>query len=316
MSEKVEILQTMPMPPRVAESLGDRYVIHRQWEAEDQAALLSEVGPNVRGVITMGHGVVDRAMIDAMPNLEVITVMGVGYDGVDVKHAAAKGAPVTNTPDVLTEEVANLGVGLVMAVTREVPKADAYVRDGRWLKEGDIPLNRTIVGRPVGVVGLGRIGLATADRLAALGAKVSWYGPRPKPEAPYPFDPDLEHLAGQVDGLVVCCPGGPATRHLVNRKVIAALGKEGWIVNVARGSVIDEQALVEALMTKRLWGAGLDVFDAEPKVPTELFGLDNVVLQPHQGSGTVATRNAMADLMVENLDLHFAGKPLKTPVSA
>lgn len=315
MTEKTEIVQTMPMPPRVAERLGDRYQIHRLWEQGDQAAFLRDHGAGVRGVITMGHGVVDSAMIDAMPNLEVVTVMGVGYDGVDVKHAAAKGAPTTNTPDVLTAEVANLGVGLVMAVTREVPKADAYVREGRWVKEGDIPLNRTIVDRPVGVVGLGRIGIATADRLAALGAKVSWHGPRAKPNAPYPYDPDLEHLASVVDGLVVCCPGGPATRHLVSRKVIAALGADGWIVNVARGSVIDERAMVEALMAKRLWGAGLDVFDGEPKVPTELFALDNVVLQPHQGSGTVATRNAMADLMVENLDLHFAGKPLKTPVA-
>ncbi len=262
----------------------------------------------------MGHGTADKALIDALPNLEVITVLGVGYDGVDVKHAAAKGVPVTNTPNVLTQEVANLGVGLVLALTREIPKGDAYVRDGRWLK-GDMPLNRTIVNRPVGVVGMGRIGRATADGLAALGAKVSWYGPRPKPDVPYPYDPDIEHLAERMDGLVLCCPGGPSTRHLVNRKVIAALGPDGWLVNVARGTVVDEQALVSALMSRRIWGAGLDVFEAEPKVPPELFELDNVVLQPHQASATQATRNAMADLVVENLDLHFAAKPLKTPVS-
>jgi lactate dehydrogenase-like 2-hydroxyacid dehydrogenase len=179
-----------------------------------------------------------------------------------------------------------------------------------------MPFNRTIVDRPVGVVGMGRIGRATADRLAALGSRVSWYGPRPKPDVPYPFDPDIAHLAANVDGLVLCCPGGPATKHLVNRAVINALGADGWLVNVARGSVVEEDALVEALLGRRIWGVGLDVFAHEPKVPSALFDLDNVVLQPHQASGTVATRNAMADLVVENLDLFYAGKPLKTPVTS
>ncbi len=313
MAENPEILQVLPMPPRVAQGLGDRYRVLRLWEAPDRAAFLAEHGSSVRGMMTLGHGGADAALIDALPNLEVIAVLGVGYDGVDVKHAAFKGIPVTNTPDVLSEEVANLGVGLALALTREIPKADAYVREGRWVK-GDMKLNRTIVGRPVGVVGLGRIGRATAERLQALGAIVSWHGPRPKPDAPYPYDPDLEHLAANVDGLVLCCPGGPATRHLVNRKVLEALGPEGWLVNVARGTVVDERALVEALMTRRIWGAALDVFENEPRVPSELFALDNVILQPHQASATVATRNAMADLVVENLDCHFAGKPLPTPI--
>jgi hydroxypyruvate reductase len=313
MSDTPVILQTMAMPPRITERLGNRYDVLRLWEAENGNDLIEARGSEVRAVLTMGHGKVDAAMIDALTNLEMISVMGVGYDGVDVRHALAKGAPTTNTPGVLSAEVANLAIGLVLSVTREIPKADAYVRDGRWLK-ADLPLNRTIVGRPIGVVALGGIGLAVADRLTALGAHVTWTGPRPKPNAVYPFEPDIARLAEQSDGLVLCCPGGPATRHLVNRKVLDALGPDGWIVNVARGSVIDEQALVEALMAKRIWGAGLDVFEAEPKVPSALFDLDNVVLQPHQASATVATRNAMADLAVENLDLHFAGKPLKTPV--
>ena len=313
MSDIPIILQTMAMPPRINERLGDRYDVLRLWEAENADDLIEARGNEVRAVLTMGHGKVDAAMIDALTNLEMISVMGVGYDGVDVRHALAKGAPTTNTPGVLSAEVANLAIGLVLAVTREIPKADAYVRDGRWLK-ADLPLNRTIVGRPVGVVALGGIGLAVADRLTALGAHVTWTGPRPKPNAAYPYEPDIARLAEQSDGLVLCCPGGPATRHLVNRKVLNALGPDGWIVNVARGSVIDEQALVEALMAKRIWGAVLDVFEEEPKVPTALFDLDNVVLQPHQASATIATRNAMADLAVENLDLHFSGKPLKTPV--
>ena len=314
MSEPIDILQTMAMPPRIAERLGDRYRVHRLWEAADPEAFVVEIGVRLRAVITMGHGVVPAEMIDAMPNLEVVSVMGVGYDGVDVAHATRKGVGVSNTPGVLSAEVANLAIGLALAVTREIVKADGYVRDGQWLK-ADLALNRTIVGRPVGVVGLGGIGRATADRLAALGADVSWYGPRPKPDAPYPYNPDLEHLASAVDGLVLCCPGGPATRHLVNRKVLAALGPDGWLVNVARGSVVDERALVEALMARRIWGAGLDVFENEPKAPPELFELDNVVVQPHQASATVATRNAMADLCIENVDLHFAGQPLKTPVN-
>jgi lactate dehydrogenase-like 2-hydroxyacid dehydrogenase len=313
MADKPQILQTMEMPLRIAERLGDRYEVHHLWQATDRDAFLADNGPSVTGMVTLGHGKVDPNLIDSLPNLEVISVLGVGYDGIDVKHAASRGAAVTNTPDVLTDEVANLGVGLVLALTREIPKADAYVREGRWLK-GDMAFNRTIVNRPVGVVGLGRIGLATADRLKALGAIVSWHGPHQKADVPYPYDPDLAHLASKVDGLVLCCPGGPATRHIVNRKVIDALGPEGWLVNVARGSVVDEQALVEALMTRRIWGAGLDVFEAEPKVPRELFELDNVVLQPHQASATTDTRYAMADLVVENLDLHFAGEPLKTPV--
>ena len=313
MSVNPVILQTMAMPLRVTERLGDRYEVLRLWEAENANDLIEAHGSEVRAVLTMGHGKVDAAMIDALSNLEMISVMGVGYDGVDVRYALAKGAPTTNTPGVLSAEVANLAIGLVLSVTREIPKADAYVRDGRWLK-ADFPLNRTIVGRPIGVVALGGIGLAVADRLTALGAHVTWTGPRPKPDAAYPFEPDIARLAEQSDGLVLCCPGGPATRHLVNRKVLNALGPDGWIVNVARGSVIDEQALVEALMAKRIWGAGLDVFEEEPKVPTALFDLDNVVLQPHQASATIATRNAMADLAVENLDLHFSGKPLKTPV--
>lgn len=315
MSEKQELLQLTPLPPRISEALGGRYVVHELWNIADEQAFYADVGPRISAIITMGHGDCSAELMDRLGNLKMVSAFGVGYDGVNVAHATSKGIQVSNTPDVLTDEVANLGLGLVMALTREIPKADAYVREGRWLKD-NMPFNRTIVNRPVGVVGMGRIGRATADRLAMFGANVSWYGPRPKADVPYLFDPDIEHLASVVDGLVLCCPGGPATRHLVNRKVISALGSDGWLVNVARGSVVDEDALVEALLGKRLWGAGLDVFASEPKVPEALFGLDNVVLQPHQASATVATRNAMADLVVENLDLHYAGKPLRTPVTS
>lgn len=313
MSDTPVVIQAMAMPLRITELLSGRYEVLRLWEAEDVDLLIKSRGNDVRALITMSHGKVDASMIDALPNLEMISLLGVGYDGIDVRHANSRGIPTTNTPGVLSAEVANFAIALVMSVTREIPKADVYVRDGSWL-ESEFPLNRTIVNRPIGVVALGSIGLAVADRLTTMGAHVTWTGPRPKPEAPYPYEPDIARLAEQSDGLVLCCPGGTATRHLVNKSVLDALGPEGWIVNVARGSVIDEQALVEALMAKRILGAGLDVFEGEPKVPTALWDLDNVVLQPHQASATVETRNAMADLAVENLDLHFAGKILKTPI--
>ncbi len=315
MGAKPELLELMQMPPRVAETMAGRYKVHALWDAADKKALLAEVAAAITGVVTMGHGGCTADLMGQLPNLKMVSVFGVGYDGVDISHATTNGIKVSNTPDVLTDEVANLAVGLTLALTREIPKADSYVREGRWL-EGEMPFNRTIVNRPVGVVGMGRIGRATADRLAALGANVSWFGPRPKPDVPYPFDPDIAHLATNMDGLVLCCPGGPATKHLVNRTVINALGPNGWLVNVARGSVVEEDALVEALLAKRIWGAGLDVFAHEPKVPSALFDLDNVVLQPHQASATVATRHAMADLVVENLDLFYANKPLKTSVTS
>lgn len=314
MGDKPELLELMPMPLRVAETMAGRYEVHALWGAADKQAFLGGVADRITGVVTMGHGGCTAELMSELPNLKMVSVFGVGYDGVDVAHASANGIQVSNTPDVLTDEVANHAVGLTLALTREIPKADTYVREGRWLK-GEMPFNRTIVNRPVGVVGMGRIGRATADRLAALGANVSWYGPRPKPDVPYPFDPDIGHLAANMDGLVLCCPGGPATKHLINRAVINALGPDGWLVNVARGSVVEEEALVEALLGKRIWGAGLDVFAHEPKVPSALLDLDNVVLQPHQASATVATRHAMADLLVENFDLFYAGKPLKTPVT-
>lgn len=314
MADKPELLELMQMPPRVAETMGERYTVHPLWEAKDQDMYIASVADRITGVVTMGHGGCTAALMQKLPKLKMVSVFGVGYDGIDVAHAAANAIKVSNTPDVLTDEVANLAIGLTLALTREIPKADAYVREGKWLK-GMMEFNRTIVNRPVGVVGMGRIGRATADRLAALGAIVSWYGPRPKPDVPYPFDPDIEHLAAKMDGLVLCCPGGPATKNLVNRNVIKALGSDGWLVNVARGSVVEEDALVEALLGRRIWGAGLDVFAHEPKVPSALLNLDNVVLQPHQASATVATRDAMADLVVENLDLFYADKPLKTPVT-
>jgi hydroxypyruvate reductase len=306
-----EIVVARPLMRRIVEGLERDFVVHRLDTAEDPEALIAEIALRVRGMATYSWAPAE--LIDAFPKLEMIGSFAVGYDGIDVEHARRRGLIVTNTPDVLTDEVANLAAGLVLAVTRRIPQADRYVRERRWPQRA-FPLAPSIIGRRVGIVGMGRIGRATARRLEALGAEVVWHGPRPKPDLPWGFHPDLAAMARDSFGIVVTCPGGEATRGLVDRNVMAAVGSDGFLVNVSRGSVIDEPAMVEMLTSGALGAAALDVFEDEPNVPEALLGLDNVVLQPHHASGTVETRNAMADLVVENLRLHFAGKPVKTPI--
>lgn len=306
-----EIVVARPLMRRIVEGLERDFVVHRLDTAEDPEALIAEIALRVRGMATYSWAPAE--LIDAFPKLEMIGSFAVGYDGIDVEHARRRGLIVTNTPDVLTDEVANLAAGLVLAVTRRIPQADRYVRERRWPQRA-FPLARSIIGRRVGIVGMGRIGRATARRLEALGAEVVWHGPRPKPDLPWGFHADLAAMARDCFGIVLTCPGGEATRGLIDRKVMAAVGPDGFLVNVSRGTVIDEPAMVEMLTSGALGAAALDVFEDEPNVPEALLGLDNVVLQPHHASGTVETRNAMADLVVENLRLHFAGKPVKTPI--
>jgi len=240
-------------------------------------------------------------------------VFGVGYDGVDVAAARERGIAVTHTPNVLNDEVADLAMALVLAVSRRLVEADRYVRTGAWAK-GPMPLARKVSGARMGIVGLGRIGNAIARRAEAFGMSIAYTARAEKADAPYPYFATAEALAREVDFLVVITPGGAATRKLIDAKVLAALGKKGYLVNVARGSVVDEPALVEALRAGTIAGAGLDVFENEPNVPAELLALDNVVLTPHVGSATWQTRQAMADLSFGNLQAHFAGKPLLSPV--
>jgi lactate dehydrogenase-like 2-hydroxyacid dehydrogenase len=243
----------------------------------------------------------------------MIASYGVGYDAVDIAACKQHGIRVTNTPDVLNDAVAEMALGLMIALCRRIPQADVHVRDGRWL-EGAYPLTAELTGARVGILGLGRIGKEIARRCQAFKMRVAYHGRHAQPYEPYEYYSDLEAMARDVDWLVVIAPGTSETRGLVSRKVMEALGRKGCLVNLARGSIVDEAALVELLQSGALGGAALDVFADEPRVPKTLFGLDNVVLSPHQGSATVKTRTAMGDLVVQNLAAHFAGAPLLTPV--
>ncbi len=312
---KPEIVLTGSMMPHVMEALEVAYTVHRIDEAEDKAAFLAQVAPTVRGIATGGHhGKLDNALVDALPKLEIVSSFGVGVDNIDVGYVTGKGILVTNTPGVLNDDVSNLAIALILMCSRKLSAADRYVREGQWL-ESDMPLQQSIRGRTVGILGLGRIGKEIAAKLQVFGCEVVYHGRSEQSGQPYRYYADLVEMARDSDHLVVICPGGPATAGIVNRAVMDALGPEGTLINVARGSVVDEPALVAALLDGRLGSAGLDVFAAEPKVPESLFELDQVVLLPHVGSATVQTRKAMGDLVVDNLAAHFAGKGALTPVA-
>lgn len=310
---KPELLHVGPTPPWVVDGLKADFVIHPYVDANDKAALLAEVASGVRGAIASGEVGLRAELIDRLPKLEMIGTFGVGVDATDVAHAKSKGIVVTNTPDVLTEEVANTALALVLTATRRLGAAERYLRAGRWASDGPFPLAATVIGKRLGIVGLGRIGSAIAKRAEAVGMEVAYCGPNQKPVV-YPYHADALALARVVDVLVVAAPGGPATQGLIDQEVLDALGPEGFLVNIGRGSVVDEDALVAALKAGRIAGAGLDVFANEPEVPAELRDMDNVVLWPHIGSATVATRRAMAELCVANVKAYFAGEPVLTPV--
>ncbi|HSF94499.1 MAG TPA: 2-hydroxyacid dehydrogenase [Thermohalobaculum sp.] len=309
---KPEILQVGPMMPHVEAALNEAYTVHRYWEAEDKPGLLARIAPQVRAMATNGSA--PRALIEALPQLAVISSFGVGYDGVDADACRKRGVRLTNTPDVLNDAVAEVTLGLMIALCRRIPQADAYVRAGKWVEKGSFPLTAELTGARVGILGLGRIGKEIARRCQAFKMRVAYHGRREQPYEPYEYYSDLTNMARDVDWLVVIAPGSAETRGIVSRQVMAALGPQGCLVNVARGSLIDEPAMVEMLQSGALGGAALDVFADEPRVPEALFALENVVLAPHQGSATNKTRIAMGDLVVDNLAAFFAGAPLLTPV--
>jgi len=303
----IDVLQLFRLRPEVQARLEARYRLHSRES-------LDKVAADIRAIVTNGHLGPDPGLIDRLPKLEVICSGSVGYDGIAVEHARSKGIPVTNTPDVLNNDVADLAIALMTMTARRLVASDRWVRDGSWAKKGDYPLAATVSGKRLGILGLGRIGRAIARRAEAMDMTIAYTTRRPVEGVTYKHYADLEELAKNCDFLVVIIPATAETKAIVSAKVIAALGPAGILVNVARGAVVDEDALVEALKSGALGGAGLDVFAHEPKVPEALLAMENVTLLPHIGSGTVETRRAMSQLVLDNLDAHFAGKPLLTPI--
>jgi len=310
---KAELMLVCPLYEGTEQRLDELYIVHRLWEAKDQPALLRDVRDRVRAISTMGAVGCKAELMDALPKTEIIACFGVGVDAIDLRAAKERRIVVTNTPDVLTECVADLGMSLLLAAARQIPQGDRYVREGKWLK-ANYPLCQHVGGRILGIVGLGRIGQAVAKRAEAFGITVVYHSRHKKAGVPYRDYGDLKTMAADVDYLMLTLPGGAETRHMVSADVLNALGPEGTLINIARGSIVDERGLVQALKSGALGAAALDVFEAEPKVPEELLTMDNVVLQPHQGSATHDTRAAMGQLVIDNLAAHFAGKPLLTRV--
>jgi lactate dehydrogenase-like 2-hydroxyacid dehydrogenase len=313
--EKTDVL-LVGVPKRlIVDALKDRFSLHILKEAKDPQAMLAELAPRLRAaVVTGAPDKLDDAMMARLPKLEFVSSFGVGYDNIGVRQAAAGGVIVTNTPDVLNEEVADTTLGLLLCTVREFHKAERFVRDGQWLK-GQYPLSRaTLRNRTVGIIGLGRIGKAIARRLDGFQVPVVYHSRNPQPDVPYKYYSKLVDMARDVDTLIVITPGGPETRHLIDAGVLKALGPDGIVINMARGTVVDDDALIAALRDKTIYAAGLDVFVNEPEVPKGYLELDNVTLFPHLGSASAETRRAMEQLVVDNLIAWADGKPPLTPV--
>jgi lactate dehydrogenase-like 2-hydroxyacid dehydrogenase len=309
------ILQIGPYPDWDQVPLDAAFTVHRYFEAADKAAFLTKVGSEVEGIATRGELGANRALIEACPKLKVISVYGVGYDAVDLDVCRDRGIRVTNTPDVLTGDVADLGVAMMLALSRGMVGAEHWVRSGNWAEKGLYPLKRRVFGKKAGVLGLGRIGFEVATRLTGFGMDIAYSDVAAKDYASqWTFLPDAVTLAQHADFLFVTLAASAQTRHIVNQRVIEAVGPEGMIINISRASNIDEKALIAALGDGLLGSAALDVFEGEPKLDPRFLELDNVLLQPHHASGTVETRKAMGKLVRDNLSAHFAGHPLPTPV--
>jgi lactate dehydrogenase-like 2-hydroxyacid dehydrogenase len=316
MAEKADVLLIGPPKPVIVNGLSGAFNLVRFPDAKDRDKFFADTATRVRGMaVAVTEERVDGAFMTRFPRLEIVSSFGVGYDHVDARWAGEHGITVTNTPDVLTEEVADTALGLLLCTVREFPQAERYLRAGKW-REKNYPLSKaTLRDRTVGMVGMGRIGQAIARRLAAMQVPVVYHSRRPAAGVPYRHYPKLMDMARDVDVLMVITPGGAQTKNLIDAQVLAALGPDGILINMSRGSVVDEPALIKALQQKTILSAGLDVFAREPEVPAELIAMDHVVLFPHLGSASVATREKMDQLVVDNLLAWAAGKPPLTPVS-
>ena len=311
MPAKPVLLQVLPLLPALERGLGENYTVHKLPPAgPEREVFLAARGGEFEGLVTSAQGGASTSLIAALPKLRVISSFGVGLDQFDLRAAAQRGIPVGYTPDVLNDCVADLAFSLVLATGRRIPEADRFVRAGRWARKEAFPLGRQVSGAKLGIVGLGRIGRTVAKRASGFDMEVRYHNRRPVQGVAWGYEPKLLDLARWADYLVVITAGGPETRHLIADSVLDALGPEGYLVNVSRGTVVDEAALVRALQDKRIAGAGLDVYEREPNVPQELFALDNVVLMPHIASSTVQTRQAMAQRVLDNLAAFFAGREM------
>tara|TARA_Y100001934_G_scaffold7188_1_gene9697 strand:- start:78622 stop:79569 length:948 start_codon:yes stop_codon:yes gene_type:complete len=309
----VDLLQVSVLPPFLMERLGQKYTIHDFIDPADPEALLEEVGPKVRGILAGGMKGPNAKLINRLPNLEIISSFSVGFDATDVVAAQARGVIVTHTPEVLTGDVADLAMAFILMAPRRIGESERFLRDGKWL-QGRMDLGMTVRGKRLGILGLGRIGKAVARRAEVFGLHIGYFDIKPMGDLPYRSYATLIDLAEASDILLVACEGGEANRNAVSAEVIEAIGPGGFLVNTARGPIVDQAALVAALRDRKLAGAALDVFDGEPQVPAELIAMENVVLTPHIASSTHETRRAMGDLVYDNLRAHFAGKPVLTPV--
>jgi lactate dehydrogenase-like 2-hydroxyacid dehydrogenase len=313
--EKPDVLLVGHKKPVIVGGLEPKVTLHRLIDATDKDAFLKALADKVRAIaVAYTADKIDAGFMQRFPKLEQISSFGVGYDHIDAKWAGAHGIIVTNTPEVLNEEVADTALGLLLCTVREFPQAERFLRAGKW-PQGQYPLTKaTLRNRTVGMVGMGRIGKAIARRLEALGVPVVYHSRNPQPGVSYKYYPKLLDMARDVDTLMVIVPGGPATANMINAEVLRALGPNGILINMARGSVVDEPALIEALKNRTIYSAGLDVFAKEPQVPKELMEMDHIVLFPHLGSSTEVTRAAMDQLVVDNILAWAAGKPPLTPV--
>jgi lactate dehydrogenase-like 2-hydroxyacid dehydrogenase len=314
-SEKIDLLIYGPVKPIVEKGFSDQFVLHPFETQADLERLTPAAAERIRGIATTGPVLANETVLSRFPKLEIVSSFGVGYDHINATYARDHGIIVTNTPDVLTEEVADVALGLLIATAREFIKADRYVRSGSWKTAQGFPLSvGSLRDRKVGMIGMGRIGQAIARRLDASLVPVVYHSRSPAAGVAYQHYPNLIEMAQAVDTLIIITPGGPSTAKIVNADVMKALGPRGIIINVARGSVVDEPALIAALKSGTIMAAGLDVFANEPNVPDELRAMQNVVLLPHVGSASVVTRNAMDQLVVDNLKAWFAGRAPLTPI--
>ncbi len=314
---KPHLLQMSQYPSWDTQVLESHFVLHPYYSSSSPEQLIAEYGEKITAVATSGGAGLPKHVMDLLPNLEIIAIYGVGYDAVDIKEAQRRGIHVTNTPDVLTDDVADLAMTMMMAAYRDIVGAQEFVRTGQWANKGKYPLTRSITGKRAGIVGLGRIGQAVAKRCQAFNMPIAYYSRCEKDVASengWGYIDNLVELAKQVDVLFLTLTGGADTHHIVDQTVLDALGKDGMLVNVSRASTVDESALLQSLTDKTLGYAALDVFENEPHLNAKFLELDNVLLQPHHASGTVETRKAMGKLMCDNLIAYFSNKPLLTPV--